>query len=195
MSPDTLHKLVVLQYASAGACPGRAWGLLPLRQGKAAPCCRTLMQACTPFAPVHAAGTRNGEVVAGHLRFQQVLGTISCCCSTQVRWNTRTATTMYLLALALNERIQISTCRSRIGFQSCSRKMTVSAEVRLRPKPPTCVVRRSAWMVGSELNCCTMSNRFPGSLLQVISAGSGTHVPNLWGSRAQHGHYSPYHTD
>jgi hypothetical protein len=32
---------------------------------------------------------------------------------------------------------------SRDGFQSCSTKMTVSAAVRFRPKPPTCVVSRS----------------------------------------------------
>ena len=44
------------------------------------------------------------------------------------------------------------TCKSFIGFQSCSKKMTVSAPVRLRPSPPTWVVRRRTSMDGSLLN-------------------------------------------
>ena len=40
-------------------------------------------------------------------------------------------------------------CMSIIGFQSCSRKKTVSAAVRLSPSPPTLVVSRSTGMVGS----------------------------------------------
>ena len=44
------------------------------------------------------------------------------------------------------------TCKSFMGFQSCSKKMTVSAPVRLRPNPPTWVVRRRTSMEGSLLN-------------------------------------------
>lgn len=36
-----------------------------------------------------------------------------------------------------NQKTPVPTCRSFMGFQSCSRKMTVSAAVRLRPRPPT----------------------------------------------------------
>ena len=57
-------------------------------------------------------------------------------------------------------------CRSFMGFQSCSRKMTVSAAVRLRPRPPTWVVSSSTSMVGSLLKRCTMLNRFFASTLQ-----------------------------
>ena len=39
-----------------------------------------------------------------------------------------------------------------MGFQSCSKKMTVSAPVRLRPSPPTCVVSRRTSTEGSPLN-------------------------------------------
>ena len=56
--------------------------------------------------------------------------------------------------------------RSFMGFQSCSRKMTVSAEVRLRPRPPTWVVSSSTSMVGSLLKRCTKLKRFLASTLQ-----------------------------
>mmetsp|Transcript_10754 Transcript_10754/g.66348 ORF Transcript_10754/g.66348 Transcript_10754/m.66348 type:complete len:211 (-) Transcript_10754:4876-5508(-) len=46
--------------------------------------------------------------------------------------------------------------RSFMGFQSCSIKTTVSADVRLRPKPPTCVVRSKTSMSGSALNLETI---------------------------------------
>ena len=39
-----------------------------------------------------------------------------------------------------------------MGFQSCSKKMTVSAPVRLRPRPPTWVVSRRTSTDGSTLN-------------------------------------------
>lgn len=32
-----------------------------------------------------------------------------------------------------------------MGFQSCSKNTTVSALVRFRPSPPTCVVSSSTW--------------------------------------------------
>ena len=62
------------------------------------------------------------------------------------------------------------TCRSFMGFQSCSTKMTVSAPVRLRPRPPTLgggeggeeshlVERSSRSMLGSVLNLETMAWR------------------------------------
>ena len=44
------------------------------------------------------------------------------------------------------------TCRSFMGFQSCSKKMTVSAPVRLSPSPPTWVVKRRTSTEGSLLN-------------------------------------------
>lgn len=43
-------------------------------------------------------------------------------------------------------------CRSLIGFQSCSTNTTVSAPVRFKPRPPTCVVRSSTSIDGSLLN-------------------------------------------
>lgn len=43
-------------------------------------------------------------------------------------------------------------CRSLMGFQSCSTNTTVSAPVRLRPRPPTWVVSSSTSMEGSLLN-------------------------------------------
>eukprot|EP00962_Isochrysis_galbana_P021382 scaffold6308_cov111-Isochrysis_galbana.AAC.2 len=52
-------------------------------------------------------------------------------------------------------------CRSFIGFQSWSRKMTVSAEVRLSPSPPTLVVSSIRSMLGSELNLSTSAPRRP----------------------------------
>ena len=57
------------------------------------------------------------------------------------------------------------TCRSFIGFQSCSRKMTVSAEVRFRPRPPTLVVRSITEMLLSSLKRCTIGNLFAASTL------------------------------
>lgn len=44
------------------------------------------------------------------------------------------------------------TCRSFIGFQSCSTNITVSAPVKFRPSPPTCVVNNRMSMEGSLLN-------------------------------------------
>lgn len=44
------------------------------------------------------------------------------------------------------------TCKSFIGFQSCSTKITVSAPVKLSPSPPTCVVKRRMSIDGSLLN-------------------------------------------
>ena len=44
------------------------------------------------------------------------------------------------------------TCKSLVGFQSCSTNMTVSAPVRLRPRPPTWVVNSNMSMDGSLLN-------------------------------------------
>ena len=52
-----------------------------------------------------------------------------------------------------------------MGFQSCSKNITVSAEVRLRPRPPTCVVSSSTGMEGSALKRCTMLNRADASTL------------------------------
>jgi hypothetical protein len=46
------------------------------------------------------------------------------------------------------------TCRSRMGFQSCSTKITVSAPVRFSPRPPTWVVSINTSIVGSPLNSC-----------------------------------------
>lgn len=43
-------------------------------------------------------------------------------------------------------------CKSFIGFQSCSTKITVSAPVRFKPKPPTCVVSKRTSIEGSLLN-------------------------------------------
>ena len=60
-----------------------------------------------------------------------------------------------------------------MGFQSCSRKMTVSAAVRFRPSPPTWVVSSSTSMVGSLLKRCTILKRFLASTLQAASS-SGT---------------------
>ena len=51
-----------------------------------------------------------------------------------------------------------------MGFQSCSRKMTMSAAVRLRPRPPTCVVSSITGMEGSELKRCTTENRADASM-------------------------------
>ena len=62
-----------------------------------------------------------------------------------------------------------NTWRSFMGFQSCSKKMTVSAAVRLRPKPPTLVVRSMTDMLGSWLNCCTIPNRCDASTLHRTS--------------------------
>uniref|UniRef100_A0A6B0U0Z9 Uncharacterized protein n=1 Tax=Ixodes ricinus TaxID=34613 RepID=A0A6B0U0Z9_IXORI len=45
--------------------------------------------------------------------------------------------------------------RSFMGFQSCSTKMTVSAPVRLRPRPPTWVVSSRTSIEGSVLKRCT----------------------------------------
>jgi len=44
------------------------------------------------------------------------------------------------------------TCKSFIGFQSCSMNITVSAPVRFRPSPPTCVVNNKTSIDGSLLN-------------------------------------------
>lgn len=49
-------------------------------------------------------------------------------------------------------------CRSFMGFQSCSKKMTVSAPVRLRPRPPTAVVMIMILIEASLLNSSTCSN-------------------------------------
>ena len=46
----------------------------------------------------------------------------------------------------------VQTWRSFIGFQSCSTKITVSAPVRFRPSPPTCVVNSRMSIDGSLLN-------------------------------------------
>ena len=46
----------------------------------------------------------------------------------------------------------LRTCRSFIGFQSCSTKMTMSAPVRFNPSPPTSVVNNSMSIEGSLLN-------------------------------------------
>ena len=53
-----------------------------------------------------------------------------------------------------------------MGFQSCSRKMTMSAAVRLSPKPPTCVVSSITGMEGSALKRCTMLKRAEASTLR-----------------------------
>eukprot|EP00967_Tisochrysis_lutea_P071406 scaffold94822_cov25-Tisochrysis_lutea.AAC.7 len=50
-------------------------------------------------------------------------------------------------------------CRSFIGFQSWSRNTTVSADVRLRPSPPTLVVSNMRSMLGSELKLSTIAPR------------------------------------
>mmetsp|Transcript_714 Transcript_714/g.2142 ORF Transcript_714/g.2142 Transcript_714/m.2142 type:complete len:228 (-) Transcript_714:2828-3511(-) len=55
--------------------------------------------------------------------------------------------------------------RSFCGFQSCSRKTTVSAVVRLRPRPPTLVVSSSTSMVGSALKRCATSKRLEAATL------------------------------
>lgn len=55
-------------------------------------------------------------------------------------------------------------CRSFIGFQSCSTKMTVSAPVNVRPRPPTCVVNRRQSILGSALNVCTIAWRLFASV-------------------------------
>lgn len=44
------------------------------------------------------------------------------------------------------------TCKSFIGFQSCSTKTTVSAPVKFSPSPPTCVVSNRISIDGSLLN-------------------------------------------
>mmetsp|Transcript_2118 Transcript_2118/g.8167 ORF Transcript_2118/g.8167 Transcript_2118/m.8167 type:complete len:276 (-) Transcript_2118:4538-5365(-) len=54
-------------------------------------------------------------------------------------------------------------CRSFCGFQSCSRKTTVSALVRFKPNPPTCVVSSKTSIDGSALNFRTTSNRAVGA--------------------------------
>jgi len=67
------------------------------------------------------------------------------------------------------------TCRSFIGFQSWSRKMTVSAEVRLSPSPPTAVVSSIRSMLGSALNFSTNAPRFePGKVEYTKGGGSPT---------------------
>ena len=48
--------------------------------------------------------------------------------------------------------VGMQTCKSFMGFQSCSKKMTVSAPVRLSPSPPTWVVSRRTSTDGSTLN-------------------------------------------
>mmetsp|Transcript_18327 Transcript_18327/g.37060 ORF Transcript_18327/g.37060 Transcript_18327/m.37060 type:complete len:240 (+) Transcript_18327:536-1255(+) len=50
-------------------------------------------------------------------------------------------------------------CRSFIGFQSWSRKITTSAAVRLRPRPPTDVVSSIRSTEGSELKRVAIPNR------------------------------------
>jgi len=55
------------------------------------------------------------------------------------------------------------TCKSFIGFQSCSMKMTVSAPVRFKPSPPTCVVSNRTSIDGSLLNLgeqCTEKSKY-----------------------------------
>ena len=53
-----------------------------------------------------------------------------------------------------------------MGFQSCSRSTTVSAAVRLRPRPPTWVVSSMTGMLGLLLNFCASSKRCAGSTLR-----------------------------
>mmetsp|Transcript_23235 Transcript_23235/g.58622 ORF Transcript_23235/g.58622 Transcript_23235/m.58622 type:complete len:411 (+) Transcript_23235:171-1403(+) len=55
--------------------------------------------------------------------------------------------------------------RSFCGFQSCSRNTTVSAVVRLRPRPPTPVVSSRTSMVGSALKRCATSKRLLAATL------------------------------
>ena len=55
-------------------------------------------------------------------------------------------------------------CRSFMGFQSCSTNMTVSAPVRFRPRPPTCVVSSRTSIDGSLLNLPT-NRTFDGLLI------------------------------
>ena len=66
-------------------------------------------------------------------------------------------------------------CRSFIGFQSCSTKMTVSAPVSVSPRPPTCVVSSRQSMLGSALNVCTTACRLfasvPPSSRMYVTAG------------------------
>lgn len=89
---------------------------------------------------------------------------------------------------------KLLTWRSFIGFQSCSTKMTVSAPVRLRPRPPTCVVSSRTSMDGSLLNltwtqqneshansteqCINWSMKFYSSYVLHFSSNSNkiTHV-------------------
>ena len=66
----------------------------------------------------------------------------------------------------------LSTCRSFIGFQSCSRKMTVSAAVRFRPRPPTLVVSSMTGMLGSWLKRWTMPNLCDASTLHARQSTS-----------------------
>ena len=51
-----------------------------------------------------------------------------------------------------NSKCVCYTCRSLMGFQSCSKNTTVSAPVRFNPNPPTCVVNSNTSMEGSLLN-------------------------------------------
>lgn len=68
-------------------------------------------------------------------------------------------------------------CRSAMGFQSCSRKTTVSAAVRLRPSPPTAVVSSMTSMVGSALKRCTLRERRGGGGPGGDTASSGGPFP------------------
>ena len=47
-------------------------------------------------------------------------------------------------------KVGMNTCRSTKGFQSCSQKITVSAAVRLRPRPQARVVIKSIRSEGDE---------------------------------------------
>jgi len=68
-------------------------------------------------------------------------------------WNFSQDTNISLTNISFNSLTSCQrTCKSFIGFQSCSKKMTVSAPVRFSPNPPTCVVSNNTSMDGSLLN-------------------------------------------
>ena len=73
----------------------------------------------------------------------------------------------------MSERRQISlslwqTWRSFIGFQSCSTKMTVSAPVKLRPRPPTWVVRSRTSIDGSLLKLKNSNDKWVMYKINII---------------------------
>ena len=105
------------------------------------------------MSPIHSLGRKRERERdrEGEERRERRISFAGCVCVSECVHNCTPRNNVYA-TLVLSKSCPKQTCRSFMGFQSCSKKMTVSAPVRLRPKPPTWVVSRRTSTDGSTLN-------------------------------------------